>query len=240
MTGASSGIGRAIVRSLLLEGYMVTGVDRLEAPVHSQGYEHLICDLSTAQGITIAVNQLRVKSVQALVCAAGVMRSDAAEDARDTFGAALWMLHVAGPQRLAEALKPNMPEQVGRIAFLSSRASQGRAGRGLYAASKAGCEALVRSLALELLPRGITVNAVAPGPVATAQTLDPARADAPVALPPIGRMIAAQEVASTVVFLLSAQAGAITGQTLMQCGGLSLMPPQPSHARIKGEDHAKI
>lgn len=227
VTGASSGIGRASAAALLDLGYAVTGVDRAGPPDLPGDYTHLRFDLATADGIAGAARALASGVTHALVHAAGVMRSDRAEEIRLDLGASLWALHVAAPQRLAEAVLPQMPDTLGRIVVISSRGSQGRAGRGLYAASKAGSEALVRSLALANLERGIAINAVAPGPVATAQSTDPLRADAPVALPPVGRMITPEEVAATVVFLLSAQAGTFTGQTLVQCGGLSLVPPAP-------------
>ena len=95
------------------------------------------------------------------------------------------------------------------------------------------------SMALTVMARGITVNAIAPGPVRTAQTTDPNRADAAVALPPMGRLIVPQEIAATVLFLLSDAAGAITGQTLVQCGGLSLAPPSTATPQ-RGADHETL
>lgn len=236
VTGSSSGIGRAVAAALLDQGCAVIGVDRDEAPALGGRYAHLRHDLAGAGGLSAAVAALSQTAAFAFVHCAGVMRSDAAPDMVESDGAPLWMLHVVAPHRLASALLPRMPDGAGRIVVVSSRASQGRAGRGLYAASKAGSEALVRSLALATLARGITVNAIAPGPVATAQSTDVGRADAPVATPPIGRMIAAEEIAASVAFLLSAGAGAITGQTLVQCGGLSLLPPAPTSAPMRSVD----
>lgn len=240
VTGASSGIGRAISVGLLDLGYSVTGIDRATSPDLSEAYTHLCYDLATANGITAAAGEIAIGPVHVFVHAAGIMRSDTAQDVQQNLGTSLWALHVAAPQRLAEAVLPLMPDHAGRIVVISSRASQGRAGRGLYAASKAGCEALVRSLALATLRRGIAVNAVAPGPVDTAQSKDPARVDAHVALPPIGRMITAEEVAATVLFLASGPAGAITGQTLVQCGGLSLVTPVPTHDVDGGHGNGAI
>ena len=73
---------------------------------------------------------------------------------------------------------------------------------------------------------GITVNVVAPAATDTPQLRDPARADAPVRPLPFGRVIRPEEVAATVAFLTSVDAGAITGQTITQCGGASLVASQ--------------
>lgn len=243
VTGSCSGIGRAVTMALLGDGYRVIGLDIAAAPALGGSYVHLQRDLSSMEALNTAEAALAAaiggRETKAFVHSAGVMRGDASPDLAADGGAALWTLHVAAPQRLAALLLPRMRSGDGRIVVISSRASQGRAGRGLYAASKAGSEALVRSLALQTMTRGVTVNAVAPGPVATAQSVDPGRADAPVATPPIGRMIAAEEIAATVLFLLSTAAGAVTGQTIVQCGGLSLAPPAPdlnSNAELAGGD----
>jgi NAD(P)-dependent dehydrogenase (short-subunit alcohol dehydrogenase family) len=115
-----------------------------------------------------------------------------------------------------------MPEGLARIILVSSRAAQGRAGRGYYAASKAALDGLARSLALEHVSRGITINVVAPAATDTPQLRDPARSSASVRPLPIGRVIGPGEVAATIAFLASTEAGAITGQTIYQCGGASL------------------
>ena len=228
VTGAASGIGAAVVAMLLSRGIRVTGVDRQAATISDPGYSHLLCDLADAQALSALGSDLQAQPHVAFVHAAGIVRDDAHELSQPQPGAALWQIHVAAAIQIARALLSAMPDRRGRIVFLSSRASQGRAGRGFYAASKAGAEAAMRSLALELLPRGITVNAVAPGPTLTPQLIDPARAGAAVAAPPIGRANTAEEVAASVAFLLSPEAGTITGQTLFQCGGLSLAGPSPA------------
>jgi NAD(P)-dependent dehydrogenase (short-subunit alcohol dehydrogenase family) len=239
VTGASSGIGLAVTRSLIEAGSEVVGIDIAMAAHVDRRYRHLRGDLSTLEGIGTVASKLKTAHCDAFVHAAGIMRSDAHRDMARSLGASLWALHVVAPQRLCALLLPAMPDRTGRVVMLSSRASAGRAGRTLYAASKAGSEALVRSMALEVMDRGITVNAVAPGPVETAQTTDPDRADAPVALPPMGRLIAPDEIAATVLFLLSDAAGAITGQTVVQCGGLSLAPPSPG-VQQEGAGHEAL
>jgi 3-oxoacyl-[acyl-carrier protein] reductase len=81
---------------------------------------------------------------------------------------------------------------------------------------------MVRSWAIEQARRGITVNIVAPGATETPMLLDPNRTQVKPRLPPIGRFIQPGEVAATVAFLLSPDAGAITGQQIVLCGGASL------------------
>jgi NAD(P)-dependent dehydrogenase (short-subunit alcohol dehydrogenase family) len=135
-------------------------------------------------------------------------------------GAAMWRLHVDVAARLADALAPRLPKG-GRIVLIGSRTASGAAGRGQYAATKAALVALARSWAIELAPRGVTVNVVAPAATETPMLKDPTRANVAPKLPPIGRFIRPEEVAHAVAFLLSPEAAAITGQQLVICGGSS-------------------
>ena len=223
VTGSSSGIGRAVAERLLALGWQVTGVDRKPAPLSGQPrFVERTADLAANRDLEALAGGLGVGPWQAFVHAAGVMRDDADPATCRSNGANLWVLHVGAAARLAAALTPHMPEGLGRIVLVSSRAATGRAGRGLYAASKAALDGLARSLAVELVTRGITVNVVAPGATDTPQLRDPARAASEVLMPPLGRLITPEEVAATVAFLLAPEAGAITGQTVLQCGGASL------------------
>jgi len=223
VTGSSSGIGMAIAERLLADGSEVIGIDRAEGPLDTRaGFQPLRCDLSDPLAIKALAPRLRRRAIDAFVHCAGLMRADDHPDIAPDGGAMLWALHVAAAGQLSEMALESMPATSGRIVFISSRAAQGRAGRKYYAASKAALSGLARSLALEVLARGITVNVVAPGATDTAQLRDPQRHTATPRLPPIGRLIAPQEVAATVAFLLSPPAGAITGQVIVQCGGASL------------------
>jgi NAD(P)-dependent dehydrogenase (short-subunit alcohol dehydrogenase family) len=218
VTGASSGIGAAIVERLLRDGWRVTGISRRPGPFDHPAFAHLSLDLADVGTIAAALADL---SPTALVHAAGMLKVGPLGSLDHNDGAAMWRLHVDVAERLADALAPRMPTG-GRIVFIGSRTASGAAGRGQYAATKAALVALARSWASELAPRGITVNVVAPAATETPMLNDPSRTNVTPKLPPIGRFIQPDEVAAAVAFLLSADAGAITGQQLVICGGSSL------------------
>jgi NAD(P)-dependent dehydrogenase (short-subunit alcohol dehydrogenase family) len=219
VTGASSGIGAAIAARLLAEDWRVTGLDLAPAPREAEGYAHHRLDLADAARLRAALADL--DDATALVHAAGVLRTAPLGALDAEAGAAMWRLHVAAAELLADALAPRLPAG-GRIVLIGSRTAAGAAGRSQYAASKAALVGLARSWAAELAPRGITVNVIAPAATDTPMLADPARAATPPRLPPIGRFVRPEEVAALAAFLLSAEAGAITGQHILVCGGASL------------------
>lgn len=221
VTGSASGIGHAVARRLLADGWRVTGID-LAPQQPGERFAPVACDLLDTRRVEDLAEGLAQQRPTALVHAAGIMRSDADPATRTGGGETLWRLHVVAAEALIRGLAPAMPDGAGRIVLVSSRASQGRAGRAFYAASKAGVEAVARCHAANLVSRGVTINAIAPGATDTPQLRDPVRADAPIRLPPIGRLIRPEEVAGLVSFLVGPDAGAITGQTLVICGGASL------------------
>lgn len=223
VTGASSGIGLAIARRLLEDGWQVLGLSRTPADLgDSPHHEHLPLDLSRPDGLADAVTEaLAGRPVQALVHAAGFMRVGRLGELDGEDLQAMWRVHVQAAEVLANALAPGMTEG-GRIVLIGSRASAGVANRSQYGATKAAMVAMARAWAAELAPRRITCNVVAPAATLTPMLADPARAGERPRMPPIGRYIEPEEVAAAVAFLLSAQAGAITGQQLSICGGSSL------------------
>jgi len=225
VTGSASGIGLCTARRLLANGWNVHGIDRQPAPDGlGPGYAHELVDLGdlAALDALAARAAARERAIDALVHAAGVMRADDDEATRADGGHRLWQVHALAAHRLIEALAPRLPDATGRVVLVSSRAAQGRAGRALYAGSKAAVEAIARSWAAKLVARGITVNVVAPGATDTPMLRDPARATAPVMPLPIGRLVEPDEVVDVIALLLGHAGGAITGQSIVIDGGASL------------------
>jgi len=217
VTGASSGIGAAVARRLLRDGWAVTGVSRSKPP---DGIGHVALDLARADAEEVR-RALADIPATALVHAAGVLRVGRLGELDREAGTEMWRLHVEAACLLVEAVVPRMPDG-GRIVLVGSRTSSGSAGKSQYAATKAAMVGLARSWAAELVARGITVNVVAPGATETPMLQDPARGSVPPKPPPIGRFIRPEEIAGLVAFLLSPDAGAITGQQITVCGGASL------------------
>jgi NAD(P)-dependent dehydrogenase (short-subunit alcohol dehydrogenase family) len=223
VTGTSSGIGLAIARKLLADGWMVRGLDRAPAVLPAGNFAGQTVDLTDGLALEAALDAALVGVVpDALVHAAGMLRvgSLGALDPRN--GETLWRLHVDAATRLANRLLPAMHAAGGgRMVMVGSRVSGGIAGRSQYAASKAALVSLARSWAAESIAKGVTVNVVSPAATDTPMLVDPSRTGTVPHLPPIGRLIKPEEVAALVAFLLSHEAAAITGQDIAVCGGSS-------------------
>lgn len=221
VTGSSSGIGLAVAERLLDDGWQVLGLDRQPAVLQRPGFEGSTLDLTDAAALQTWVKASATPD--ALVHAAGVLRTGALGSLDAAQAHSMWALHVQAASLLANVLLPRMAQRgAGRMVLIGSRVSQGMPGRSQYAASKAALVALARSWASEVAAQGVTVNTVSPAATDTPMLRDPARADTAPRLPPLGRLIQAQEVAALVAFLLSDAAAAITGQDIAICGGSSL------------------
>jgi NAD(P)-dependent dehydrogenase (short-subunit alcohol dehydrogenase family) len=197
----------------------VTGLDIAPAVLSDAGFVSEQVDLTDPEALRACIG--RIESPTALVHAAGYMRTGALGDLDAADGAGMWRLHVEASTVLANGIAPAL-EEGGRVLLIGSRTASGAAERSQYAATKAALVGLARSWAIELAPRGITVNVIAPAATDTPFLHDPARRGVAPVKPPIGRFIDPDEVAALAVFLLSPDAGAITGQEIVICGGASL------------------
>jgi len=219
VTGASSGIGRSIAARLLDSGWAVLGASRRRPTLQVPGFTWIQTDLTAPSAITELADHL--PPVHAIVHAAGKMYSAPLGRLDPAHGEQMWKLHVEVPTQLVNSLAPTLPDG-GRIVIIGSRTSVGMAGKSQYSATKAALIGLARSWAMELAPRAITVNVVAPGPTDTAMLTDPSRSGTPPRVPPLGRFVRPEEVAALTSFLLGPDGGSVTGQQLVICAGASL------------------
>lgn len=229
VTGGSAGIGQAICDDLLGKGYEVIALS-LRKPSLSHPRLHSIeVDLSdrvaTAQAAADMVRRFMVTTV---VHNAGVIRAALLADVKLDELDELVALHLGAAVQLVQATLPQMRAvQFGRVVLVSSRAALGAVTRTAYSATKAGMIGMLRTWALELAADGITVNAVAPGPIRTDMFYDviakgSEREHALVAAIPVKRLGEPADVARAVTFLTDPANSYITGQVLYVCGGSSI------------------
>jgi 3-oxoacyl-[acyl-carrier protein] reductase len=229
VTGGASPLGAAIVRRLAADGHHVTvhahgsaeAARRLAAEI---GGAALACDLTDIAATQAALDRALEDGVpQILVHNAGIhadvpFAGMTEPQWRDVIGVTLDGFYAV----TRPLLLPMMATRWGRIIAISSIAARlGNRGQANYAAAKAGLEGAVRSLAREVASRGITVNAVAPGIIASPAAAAAFDARAIAELVPMKRAGKVEEVADLVGFIASGQAGYITGQTISINGGLA-------------------
>jgi 3-oxoacyl-[acyl-carrier protein] reductase len=234
VTGASGGLGSAIATALAAQGARLavsgSNADKLENFRGSLGGEHvaLTCDLSDG----VAVDGLVPRAVEALgkldilVNNAGVTRDNLAMRMKDEEWDTVIRVNLEAAFRLMRAAaKPMMRARFGRIISVTSVVGvTGNPGQANYVASKAGLIGLSKSLAQELASRGITVNCVAPGFMASAMTdaLNDQQREGILSRIPIGAMGSGEDIGAAAVYLASREAGYVTGQTLHVNGGMAM------------------
>lgn len=229
VTGASGGIGRAIVKRCLEDGYQVINLDRVAPKLLLKGETLYQVDLMDAEATKAILKKITSEfNVTRLVNNAGFIRQAALEDATVEDFEAVCALNLRAPLLIVQALLPLMKKAgFGRIVNISSRAALGKEDRTVYSATKAGLLGMTRTWALETASHGITVNAVGPGPIATDLFISGNPPDAPktkriVEAIPVKRMGQPEDIAHAVASLLDDRAGFITGQVLYVCGGMTV------------------
>jgi len=228
VTGGNRGIGLATAKQFAAQGHRVAITYRSEAPADSEGLFAVRCDVTDAQQVDDAFNQIdkELGPVEIVVSNAGITRDGLVlrmkdEDFTDVLDANL----TAGFRVARRAVKGMMKGRWGRIVFVSSIVgAAGQAGQANYAASKAGLVGLARSLAKEFASRNITVNIVAPGPIATdmLDALPEERRQAMAQAVPLGRLGSPDEVAGVICFLASDAAAFVTGAVIPVDGGMAM------------------
>jgi 3-oxoacyl-[acyl-carrier protein] reductase len=230
VTGGNRGIGLATALCFADAGHRVAITCRGEAPeeIVARGILAVACDVTDAAAVDAAFDAIEAQlgPVEILVSNAGITRDGLVLRMSDGDFTEVLDANLTGGFRVARrAVKSMMRARFGRIVFLSSIVgTAGQAGQANYAASKAGLVGLARSLAREFASRNITVNVVAPGPIATdmLDALPPERREAMTAAVPLGRLGTPTEVAETIRFLASDVAGYITGAVVPVDGGMGM------------------
>ena len=228
VTGGAGSIGGAIAERLVKDGFRVAIVDRT-APTSGSHDAFLRIDLVDTQAIAERVGSFCAEHrVTGLVNNAGIINPAALLDTTAADFDLVLSVNARAAMAMTQAVVPAMREAgIGRIVNIASRAALGKEMRTAYAASKAALIGMTRTWALELARSGITVNAIAPGPIRT-ELFDAANpADAPatqriIESVPMGFLGEPRDVAAAASFLLSDDSRFVTGQTLYVCGGITV------------------
>ena len=236
VTGAGRGVGRAIAERLTEEGAVVavTDIDQKSAistAAALDGAAGFRLDITDAGEVTRTVDEITASlgPIDALVNNAGWDRLAPFLDTDEDLWEQLIDINLRGPIRMTKAVLPQMVErQSGRILNISSDAGRvGSSGEAVYSACKAGIIGFGKTVAREVARFGITVNAICPGPTDTALLESVAEGNEKIIESlkraiPMRRLGLPEDIAGAVAFMVSADAGFITGQTLSVSGGLTM------------------
>jgi len=236
VTGASRGIGAEIARRLSRDGFAVA----VNYASSAQEADALVAELREAGGAAVAVKadvanaedvrrmfesvEAQLGRVDALVNNAGVLKTMPLADTSDALYDQTFDINVRGTFNTLREAAARMNAGGRIVNFSSTTLALNMPGYAIYNATKAAVESFTHVFAKELRGRGITVNAVAPGPVATSLFLD-GKTDEQIAafskMPPLERLGQPEDIASVVAFLVGPDAGWVNGQVLRANGGIA-------------------
>jgi len=234
ITGMGSGIGLATAKLAAAQGARVSGT--VQSPEQEANLEGVVStdlcfrlDVTDEEALGRAVCDAagRIGGLDGVVASAGIIKLLSSADTDSSDWSRIIDVNLTASFNLARAATPFLlkAESAAMVLISSQIGLVGHQRAAAYAASKAGINGLAKSLALELADRNVRVNAIAPGPIATDMTAatraDPERFETLRSAIPLGRFGTAEEIANLAVFLLSEQAGFITGQVVVADGGFT-------------------
>jgi len=236
VTGATGGIGAAIAKALhkagatvAISGTRANVLEKLKAELGGDRVHVIPCNLSDASAVEKLVPEAEAAmgSLDILVNNAGITKDGLAMRMKDDDWNAVIDVNLTASFRLARAaMRGMMKKRWGRIVNITSVVGvTGNPGQANYVASKAGVIGLTKSLAQELAARSVTVNAVAPGFIATPMTdvLNDKQKESILGRVPAGKLGSPEDIAAAVLYLASEEAGYVTGQTLHVNGGMAMI-----------------
>jgi 3-oxoacyl-[acyl-carrier protein] reductase len=235
VTGATGGIGGGIARALHRQGATVAlsgtrheVLDQLAAELGARTYvvPGNLADKDEVEALVPRAEEA-MGQLDILVANAGITKDNLFVQLRDEDWEQVLNVNLTSTFRLARAaVRGMMRRRFGRVIGITSVVGvTGNPGQGNYTAAKAGMIGMIKSLAAEYAKRGVTANCVAPGFIASPMTdkLNDKQREAILARVPAARLGSADDVAAAVVYLASAEAAYVTGQTLHVNGGLAMI-----------------
>ena len=235
VTGGAKGIGAATARRFASEGATVVVADFDEAAATETAREiggHAVrCDVTRREDVEAAVEAALAHggSLDILVTCAGIIRDNLLFKMADADWEAVIDTHLRGTfYSVRAAQKPMVEQRSGKMVLISSTSALGNRGQTNYSAAKAGLQGMTKTLAIELGPFNVNVNCVAPGFIETAMTRQTAErmgvpfdqfVQAAAEQTPLRRVGKPEDVAGTIVYLCSEDAGYVSGQVLYVAGG---------------------
>lgn len=240
VTGGGSGIGRATAQRFAADGHRVTLAGRREAPLRETarmiGGQPLVatCDVSDPASVASMIEAIATKfgRIDVVVNNAGISRTAAFSAVRMPEWREVMAVDVESIVLVTQAALPFLLESGGSVVNVASLAGLGGdPGMTMYNAAKGAVVNLTRSLAVELAPQGVRVNAVAPSLTTTDATADIPAADVAefIRRIPMGRAAVPAEIADVIAFLAGPDARFVTGVVLPVDGGLRAGSGQPAH-----------